>query len=141
MLAPFAFVSRRDMQVQRLIDHTDRYRGNYHRLRKDDLRLWHIADINASVQAGLAYADGYADIGGQRRVRADCQQGGGDQVFDFHVYSPSETGGAVWFECPQCKHRIALSAIVCLVGAAQAGRRPSWSGANLFCANCKYSYI
>ena len=63
MPLPIFFVSRWDMQVQRLRCHPPR-RGNDHdRSWINELRLWKVSDVNMSIKTGLTNADRNTEAG------------------------------------------------------------------------------
>ena len=63
MLTPMFFVSRRNVEVDRLGRGILRRLRNHDRLRIDHWRPWSIADVNLPVEPRLTDADGYADLG------------------------------------------------------------------------------
>src|SRR5262245_22265330 len=76
MLAPVPLMSGRDMQVDRLHWNVLRRARDHDRLRKDNRRPRNIANVNLTVEAWLADADGYAYIGGKRRDNTYTQNCG-----------------------------------------------------------------
>ena len=63
MLTPMFFVSRRNVEVDRLGRGILRRLRNHDRLRIDHWRPWSISDVNLPVEPRLTDADGYADLG------------------------------------------------------------------------------
>jgi len=76
MLAPVLLMSRRDMQVDGLRWNVLRRARNDDRLCIDHWRGRNIANVDLTVKAWLADADGYADISGKGRDSTYTQQRG-----------------------------------------------------------------
>ncbi len=76
MPAPVSFVSRRNVQVDRLGRHRDGRRLDHDGLRIDHLGWRLITDVDLPIQSGLIEADRDADVARERRgTRRDCGDG------------------------------------------------------------------
>jgi hypothetical protein len=65
VFAPMLLVAWRDVHVDRLAYLVHCHGLDHYRLLIDNSRLRDVADINPAVEAGLAHAHRYADIGGK----------------------------------------------------------------------------
>ena len=63
VLAPFFLMTRRHVQVDRLINNTGRSVPDHDGLCVNEFGLRIVSDVNAAIKTGLAYADGHTDIG------------------------------------------------------------------------------
>lgn len=63
VLAPFFLMTGRDVQVSWLINNTGRRSLNHDGFRVNELGLRKVSNVNTAIEAGLADADGHADIG------------------------------------------------------------------------------
>src|SRR3989442_7832524 len=61
--APVLLIDNRDVEVDRLLVHGHRRRGDYNRLSVDDSRRRVVADVDAAVDAGLIDANRNSDVG------------------------------------------------------------------------------
>src|SRR4051812_38705558 len=93
MLGPLLLVTRRHVEVQRLLLNDHGLARDDHRLRDNHRRRRRRADVDAAVDAGLDHRDGDADVG--LRLRAGRGKGGGgkDGEMAFHGLSPGYIKG------------------------------------------------
>ncbi len=63
VLAPFLLMTRRHVDVDRLIDNAGRCRPDHDRLCVDEFGSRIVSNVNAAIKTGLADADRHADIG------------------------------------------------------------------------------
>jgi hypothetical protein len=78
--APVLLVRRRNVQVDRIAaDDRARLRDD-HRLRQDERRPRHVADVHPAVDAGLVDADRHADLGERGTDGADGEGGGKESL-------------------------------------------------------------
>jgi hypothetical protein len=63
VLAPVLLMTRRHVQVHRLINNAGRHGSNHDGSRVNEFGLREASDVNASIKTGLADADRHTDIG------------------------------------------------------------------------------
>ena len=80
-------MTRRHMQVERLAYHG--HRLDHDRLRVDQLRRRRIADVNTTIETGLADTDRDTDVGGECRNGCQCHGGCGGRKYEaLHINNP-----------------------------------------------------